>query len=145
MVATRDFSGLISPACAWASAAAMVPIDSLDWCMAALHAQDLEAHRTGFGALGSDVMADRLLGILGDKPLELCFGVLVLEIGLTRAPKHTGEFGPRVGRAHVDNPDRFNARPRWLRVKEARGLAAPDAAPEFLFRRQKQVLVKRIG
>src|SRR5713101_2792206 len=88
MVATRDFSGLVSSACALASAAAMVPIDSLDRCMAALHAQDIKAHRTGFGALGSDPVPDCLLGVLRHKPLEFRLGALVLEIGLARAPEH---------------------------------------------------------
>src|SRR5262249_35281623 len=45
IVATSDFSGLVSSACALASAAAMVPIDSLQRCMAALHAQDVKADR----------------------------------------------------------------------------------------------------
>src|SRR2546430_15911879 len=111
MVATRDFSGLVSSACALASAAAMVPIDSLDRCMAALHAQDIKAHRTCFGTLGSDPMPDCLLGVLRHKPLELRLGGLVLEIGLTRAPEHAGELRPGVGCAHVDDADRLNARP----------------------------------
>jgi hypothetical protein len=38
MMPMSDFSGLLSSACALASAAAIAPIDSLDRCMAALHA-----------------------------------------------------------------------------------------------------------
>ena len=34
---------------------------------------------------------------------------------------------------------------RWLDAEDARALAALDAAPEFLFRRQKEVLIERIG
>src|SRR6516164_327878 len=45
IVPTSDFSGLIISACAFARAAAMVAIDSLHLCMAALHVQDVEAHR----------------------------------------------------------------------------------------------------
>src|SRR6516164_5648489 len=45
IVATSDFSGLIIWACALARSAAIVAIDSLHLCMAALHAQDIEAHR----------------------------------------------------------------------------------------------------
>src|SRR6266566_73695 len=78
MVATSDFSGLVSSACALASAAAMVPMDSLERCMAALHAQDIKAHRTGFGSFGSDAMAHRLFGVLGHKRLEFRLGVLML-------------------------------------------------------------------
>src|SRR5438128_1761298 len=140
MVATRDFSGLLSSACALASAAAMVPIDSLDRCIAALHAQDIKAHRARFGALGSDPVPDCLLGVLRHEPLELRLGGLVLEIGLARAPEHAGEFRPGVGRAHIDDTDRFNARPWRLGAEEARGLAALDTAPELLFRGQEDVL-----
>ena len=35
--------------------------------------------------------------------------------------------------------------PGWLDAEDARALAALDAAPEFLFRRQKKVLIERIG
>src|SRR5262249_53190513 len=68
----------------------MVPIDSLERCMAALHAQDIKAHRTGFGSFASDAMADRLLGVLGHKGLELRLGILMLEVSLARAnpPRH---------------------------------------------------------
>src|SRR5262249_33063874 len=67
----RDFPGLVSSACALARAAAMVPMVSLERCMAALHAQEFKAHCTGFGSFGPDAMADRLLGVLGHKGLEL--------------------------------------------------------------------------
>ena len=43
------------------------------------------------------------------------------------------------------DPDRLYARPRRLGAKEARGLATLHATPEFLFRRQKEMLVERIG
>jgi hypothetical protein len=39
--------------------------------MAALHAQNIKAHRTGFGPLGSDAMAECFLGVLGHQSLEL--------------------------------------------------------------------------
>src|SRR6266436_4540523 len=64
MVATRDFSGLVSSSCALASAAASEATDSLDRRMAALRLENIEAHRTGLGALGADPMADRFLGVL---------------------------------------------------------------------------------
>src|SRR6266850_6630979 len=105
--------------------------------MAALHVQDIKAHCTGFGTLGSDAMPDCLLGVLRHEPLELRLGGLVLEIGLARAPEHAGEFRPGVGRAHVDDANGLNARPWRLGAEEARGLAALDAAPELLFRGQK--------
>ena len=48
MVAVSDFSGLISSPWALASAAAMAPINSLERCMAPLHAQNIETHRARF-------------------------------------------------------------------------------------------------
>jgi hypothetical protein len=67
MVANRDFSGLVSSACALASAAARQAMDSLDRCMAALLDEEVEAHGAGFRALGADAMADRLLGSLENR------------------------------------------------------------------------------
>src|SRR6266702_1571545 len=121
MVATSDFSGLVSSACALASAAAMVPIVSLERCMAALHAQDIKAYRTGFGSFGSDAMADRFLGVLGHKGLKLRLGILMLEVSLARASKHAREFRPGIGCAHVDDPHRLDPRARRLDPKQARG------------------------
>src|SRR5215467_8701724 len=145
MVATSDFSGLVSSACALASAAAMVPIDSLQRCMAALHAQDIKAHRTGFGSFGPDAMADRFPGILGHKGLELRLGILMLEVSLARAPKHGGEFRPGIGCAHVDDAHRFDPRVGRLDSKQSRWLAILDAAPEFFLGREREVLVERLG
>src|SRR6516225_809567 len=136
MVATSDFSGLVSSACALASAAAMVPMDSLERCMAALHAQDIKAHRTGFGSSGSDAMADRLLGVLGHKALEFRLGILMLEVSLARALKYAREFRPGIGCAHVNDPHRFNAWAQRLDSKQSRGLAVLNAAPEFFLGRE---------
>src|SRR5262249_5162057 len=135
-VATSDFSGLVRSACALASAAAMVPIDSLQRCMAALHAQDIKAHRTGFGSFGSYPMADRFLGVLGHKGLELCLGILMLEVSLARVPKHASEFRPGIGCAHVDGPHSFDPRVGRLEPKQSRGLAILNASPEFFLGRE---------
>src|SRR5499427_7693168 len=90
-------------------------------------------------------MPDRLLGVLWHEAFELRLRVLMLQMGLACAPKYAGEFGPGIGRIHVDDPHRLNASSRWLDAEEARALAALDASPEFLFRRQKKVLIERIG
>src|SRR5260370_41904985 len=136
MVATSDFSGLVSSACALASAAAMVPMDSLQRCMAALHAQDIKAHRTGFGSSGSDAMANRLLCVLGHKGLEFRLGILMLEVSFARAPKYARELRPGIGCAHVAGPYRFDPRSGRLDSKYSRGLAILNAAPEFFLRRE---------
>src|SRR4051812_7056227 len=107
MMAVSDFSGLVSSTCALARAAAMVAIESLERCMAdAPRAQDIKAHRAGFGAFGPDPVPSRLLGVLRHEAFELRLGILMLEVGLLGAAEHPGEFGPRIGRAHVDNPHR---------------------------------------
>src|SRR6516225_2582397 len=129
MVATSDFSGLVSSACALASAPAMVPMDSLQRCMAALHAQDIKAHRTGFGSFGSNTVPNRLLGVLGHKSLELRLGILMLEVSLASAPEHASEFRPGIGCAHVDDAHRFDPRAGRLESKKSRRLAILDAAP----------------
>src|SRR5258708_40215957 len=141
MVATSDFSGLVSSACALASAAAMVPMDSLERCMAALHAQDIKAHRTGFGSSGSDAMADRFLGVLGHQSLELRLGILMLKVSFARVPKHARELRPGIGCAHVDDPHRFDPRAGRLDSKQSRRLAILNAAPEFFLGREQEVLV----
>jgi hypothetical protein len=85
-----------------------------------------------------------LLGVLRHQGLQLGLGGLVFRIGRSGAAEDTGEFGLGIGRAHVDNPHRLNAGARWLGVEETRGLAVLDAAPELLFRGQKDVLVEGI-
>ena len=52
-----------------------------------------------------------------------------------------GEFGPGIGRAHIDDPYRLDSWPRRLDSEQARGLAILDAAPELLLRGQQQVLI----
>ena len=92
MVATRDFSGLVSSACALANAAARQAMDSLNRCMAALLDEEVEAHGAGFRALGPNAMADRLLGILRHQALELGLGLLVLDVGRAGPGKDAGEL-----------------------------------------------------
>src|SRR5436305_13495613 len=69
----------------------------------------------------------------------------MLEVGLSCAAKDVGEFRPGVGQTHVHDPHHLDASSRWLDAEEARAVAALNAAPEFLFRRQKKVLIERIG
>src|SRR3984893_9868386 len=90
-------------------------------------------------------MPDRLFSVLRHEAFEFRLGILMLEVGLSGAAKDVGEFRPGIGRAHVHDPHRLNAGWRWLDAEEARALAALDAAPEFLFRGQQEVLVEGIG
>src|ERR1700716_2743680 len=96
MVATSDFSGLVSSACALASAAAIAPIVSLERCMACLHVHEIEAHRSRFGALGPDAVPHRLLGVLRHQALELGLGTLVVEEGGAGVAKEARELGPGI-------------------------------------------------
>src|ERR1700719_5133558 len=89
MVATRDFSGLVSSACALANAAARQAMDSLDRCMTALQAEEVETDGARFRSLGADAMADRLLGIPRHQSFKLGLGLFVFEMG-TAGPGKDG-------------------------------------------------------
>src|SRR5580704_4798881 len=131
MVATIDFSGLMSSTCARARAAAKLPMEPLDCCMSILGMQELKGDGTGFGALGAHAMADRLLRVLRHEALQFSFGAFVFEKCRVCSRKRAGEFCPAIGRAHIDDADRLNARLRWLDAEEGRGLAALHTPPEL--------------
>ena len=113
--------------------------------MTALHLEQIEADGTGLGAFRANAVAGRLLGVLGHQPLEFDLGPLMLEKGGAGRAEHAGEFRPRVGRAHINDPHGLDPRSRWLNAEEARGLTTLDAAPELLLRGQQEVLIKRVG
>src|SRR5580700_10187258 len=92
MVAVSDFSGLVSSACALASAAAMVPMDSLDRCMVGLLGDKVEAHRSGFRALRPDAMPGCFPGVLGHETFEFGLGPLMVEKSLPRGAEHAGKL-----------------------------------------------------
>src|SRR5262245_34133360 len=130
MVAVSDFSGLISSACALAKAEASAATDSLDRGMDCLRLQHIETHRPRSRALGSHPVADRLLGILRHKSLELAFRVFVLEKGAAGIAENRGELRPRIRRTHIDDADGLDARPRRLGIDEVGRLSGLHAAPE---------------
>ena len=90
-------------------------------------------------------MTESLFCVLRHESFELRFRFLVLEVSASSTAKDAGEFGPGIGRAHVDDPHRINAGPRRIDAEEARGLAILNAPPEFLFRGQQEVLIEGIG
>src|SRR5262245_3634515 len=145
MVAVSDFSGLTSSACALASAAARAANDSLDRGMGGLPRQEIETHRPRFRALCSYAMPDGLLGVLRHQGLELTLCPLMVKKGAAGVAEESGKFRPGIRRAHIDDVDGLNAWPRRLDAEEARGRPVLDAAPEFLLRGQKKVLVERIA
>jgi hypothetical protein len=69
----------------------------------------------------------------------------VVEEGGARIAEQGRKLRPGVRRAHVDNADGLDAWARRLGAEQGRGLATLHAAPEFLFRRQKKVLIEWIG
>src|SRR5262252_2427692 len=117
MVATNDFSGLTSWAWALASAAAMVPILSLQHCIAILRFEQIETDGTRFGALGADAVADRLFGILRHQGLELGFGLLVFEMRPPGAGEDRRKFRPGIGGGHIHDTNRLKPRPGRLDPK----------------------------
>src|ERR1700735_1009341 len=90
-------------------------------------------------------MADRLLRIFRHQAFELGFGSFMLEVRLPGADEDIGEFDPCVGRAHINDADRLNARSRWIDAEESRGLTRLDATPKLTFSRDDEVLVEGIG
>jgi hypothetical protein len=54
-------------------------------------------------------MAERLLRIPRHQALELSLGLHVLPMRLAGLDEDAGEFHPRIGGAHIDNPNRLDA------------------------------------
>src|SRR3979490_1105903 len=114
MVAVSDFSGLDSSAWGFAGAPPMGPIDSLARCMGCLRTQDIEAHRPGFRAFGPNAMPHCLLGVFWQQGLELGLGILVFEKRRPGPAEYPRKLRPGIGRAHVDDTNGSDARPRRL-------------------------------
>ena len=116
MVAMSAFSGLMSSACAFASAAAIAPMVSLDRCMASLFImwEKIKADRARLRSLGSNAVAGGFLGVLGQQGLELGLGPLVIEKGGARGAEEASELRPRIGLAHVDYANCVDPWPRRL-------------------------------
>src|SRR5215213_6656598 len=113
-VPTSDFAGLVSSSWAFARAAAIVPMFSLERCMAALHRHEIEADRTGFRPLCSDAMTDGFLGILRHQRLELGLGSFVLDDCRAGPAVDRRKLGPGVRAAHIDRPHHLDPRPGRL-------------------------------
>src|SRR5262245_3354437 len=126
MVAVSDFSGLMSSAWALARADARAATDSLDRGMGRLCREEIKAYRARFRALCSYAMPDGLLGILGHQGLQFGFCPLMLEKGLPSGVEQGRELGPRVGVAHIDDADGFDARPWRLGIDKMGSFAGLD-------------------
>src|SRR5437763_8471958 len=96
MVATSDFSGLTSAACALASAQARAATVSLDRGMDRLRLEQVKADRASFRALRPYPMPQRLLGVLRHECLELAFGALMVQERSTRGAEQGRRLGPGV-------------------------------------------------
>src|SRR6476659_9816917 len=126
-MATSDFSGFVSSAWALAKAPARAATDSLERGIGHLH--EVKADRSGLGALRPDAVADRFFGLVRHQSLELGLGAFMIEERRPSAAEQRSKVRPGVRRAHIDDLDRLNARPRRLSVKQGRGLTAADSAP----------------
>jgi hypothetical protein len=69
----------------------------------------------------------------------------VLQKGTVARAEYASKLGPGIGRAHVDDPHCLNPWSRRLHAEKPRRLAALDAAPKLLLRREQEVLVERVG
>src|SRR5262249_16195741 len=144
MVAVSDFSGLMSSAWAWAKAEASAATVSLERGMVGLRPQHTKAHRPRFRTPGFHAVPDGLPGILRHQGLELAFGPFVVEKGAPGVAEERSELGPGIRRAHIDDADGLDARPRRLGIDEVRCFSGLDAAPKFLFRRNQDTQIKRV-
>src|SRR5215471_13083125 len=144
MVAVSDFSGLISSACALAKAEASAATVSLDRGMGRLRLQHIKAHRPRFRALGFYAVPDGLLGILRHQGFELAFRPFVVEKGTPGVAEERGELRPGIRRAHIDDADGLDARPRRLGIDQVGRFAGLHAAPELLFSRHQNAKIQRI-
>src|SRR6516225_8133981 len=90
-------------------------------------------------------MADRLFGILRHEHLQLGLRPLMIQERLPGAAEQPGEFGPRIRRAHVNDPNRLDPGLWRLNPEEVRGLATLYTAPELAFGRDNEVLIEWIG
>jgi hypothetical protein len=79
--------------------------------LAPLPSQQIKLTAPDFERLALTV-PDSLFGILWNEAFELRLSILMREVGLSGAAKDVGEFGPGIGRGHVYDPHRLNARPR---------------------------------
>src|SRR5690349_21548635 len=143
MVASSDFSGLTSAACALASAEASAATVSLDRGMDRLRLEQVKADCARFGALRPHPMPNRFLGVLRNKRLELAFGTFMIQVGRAGGAEERSKFGPRVRRAHVNDADGLDARARRLGIDEVRQFAKLHAAPELLLRRDQDAEIER--
>src|SRR6516162_4944377 len=144
MVAVSDLSGLMSSACALAKAEASAATVSLERGMGCLGFHEVETHRPRSRALGPYPVTDRLLSILRHQGFELAFGPFVIEKGAPGVAEERGELRPGIRRAHIDDADRLDARPRRLGADEMGRFAGPHAAPEPLFRRDQNAEIERV-
>src|SRR6266545_7847378 len=144
IVAVSDLSGLMSSVWALAKAAASAATDSLDRGMGDLRLQHVKANGARFRALGFHAVPNGLPGILRHQGFELAFGPFVVEKGAAGVAKERGELGPRIGRAHIDDADGLDARPRRLGIDEMGRFAGLHAAPELLFRRHQDAKIKGV-
>src|SRR5215212_4925211 len=131
-VPTSDFAGFVSSSCALARAAAIVPMFSLERCMAALHRHNVKADRSGLRALRPDAVAKCFLSVLRHQRLELGLGPFVLDHGWAGPAVDRRKLGPGVGAAHIDRPHRLDPWQGRLYPEQGRGLASLNAPPESL-------------
>src|SRR5215831_10447948 len=118
MVAVNDFSGLTSSAWALARAEASAATVSLERGMGCLRLQHIKAHRPRSRALCFHAVPNRLPDILGHQGFELALCSLVVEEGAAGIAKQRRELRPGIGRAHVDNSDRLDARAWRLSIDQ---------------------------
>jgi hypothetical protein len=98
-----------------------------------LSAHKVETDGSRLRPLGSDAMADRLLGILRHQTLELRFGLLVLKMGRPCPREDRRKRRPRVRRGHINDTDCLD--PGLWRVDTEQGRVSPLSTQRQIFAR----------
>jgi hypothetical protein len=98
--------------------------------MATLHRHKIKADGARLRTFGPDPMAQSLFGVFRHQNFQLDLGPLMIEEGGAGRAEQASKLCPRVGPAHIDNPNRGDRGPRRLDAEGSRNLARLDAAPE---------------
>jgi hypothetical protein len=95
--------------------------------------------------LARDTVAGCLFRIFRHQGFELGLGPLMVEERGASCAEEAGELRPRIGLAHIDHANRFDARPRRFDAIGPWHLAGLDAAPKSTLGSDKKMLVQGVG
>src|SRR5580704_8580584 len=90
-------------------------------------------------------MAGRFFHVFRHQGLQLGLGALMVDERRAGGAEEAGELSPGIGLAHVDNANRFDARPRRFDAIGPRRLAGLNTAPKSTLGGDKKMLIERVS